>query len=1306
MPDPRLRGGGGGSLALPELLDRLGVGVFRSTPEGELLYANRAFLALLGFASLEESRRVNTRDLYASAGERHDTLGKVLSQERLRDHVVQLRRRDGSPVWVSLTETVHTLSDGRTVLEGIVLDASARVAAVQDIEASARRYRALLEQANVAIFLADATTGVLLHANQRALDLIGRSLEEVRLMHQQDLHPREERARYEAIFRQHATAAMASHAESEVVDRNGKRIPVEITASVIELGGRQVVQGVFHDLRGLRQAQQALEESAFRYRQLVELSPEAIAVHCQGELVFANPAAARILGAASPAQLVGRPVQDFVHPDSRPIMRQRVQRMFETDQPEPLLEERFLRLDGSTVEVEVAAGPLTFMGQPAIQMVFREITERKRMLAELEESQARQEAIFSAVPVAVYTAEVPGELDAEWMSSSVERFTGFSAERFMREPGFWVNRIHPEDREKTIEQYRLAVARGEARVEYRWQVADGSYRWFSDHALRVAQVGPVEHVIGVIADITEQRTAEEALRASEEKYRELVEKVSEVIFSVSAEGIVTYASPVVERVLGMPPADVVGRHFSELVHPDDLPELRESFQRTLAGDLHPSEYRVRTCDGSYRWVRSTSRPIHDGERTVGLRGVLIDVSQRREAEVVLRRYARRVEAMHEIDLAILAARSTRDIAGAALGRLRQIIPAERAAIVVFRPATGESEYVAVDSVPELEDPAESSGELPRLGPGELARNRTVYFSDLASYPDRTPALQQLHARGVRSVLVCSFTVEEGLVAQLVLSSRQADAFSADDQEVAGEAAGLLGVVLHQARLRERLEEQEQTLALLISQLPDGVAMLGPDDRVTLANPAAVDYLARLGHANFQTPVTTLGGVPLATLLAPRPDGLGHTLQVAGDEPRLFEVRARPSAGVPVHAWILVIHDATREHQLARSLEQQDRLAVIGQLAGGLAHDFNNLLTAILTHSELLLRDPDQSPASREALRIIKEQTERSAKLIRSILDFSRGSGSERHPLDLGAFVTEVAHILARTIPERIRIEVDCDPASPCHVYADATQLQQVIMNVAVNSRDAMPGQGVFRLRVRPWKLEPSTPPPVAGMAPGRWVHLALIDTGSGIRPEHLPHVFEPFFTTKARGAGTGLGLSQVYGFVTQNGGFVCAHSRWGEGTTIDVYLPEHHSAPAAPGLPAAEIPPGLGEHIVLAEDEAQVRAALEQALAVLGYRVEAVADGRQALDRLRSGARVDLLLTDLTMPVMGGEELVRLARETHPALPIVVLTGYAPGRIAALTGQGVTLMVQKPVSLRELARTIQAALAAPLERNNSHLSGG
>ncbi|HNX48546.1 MAG TPA: PAS domain S-box protein [Thermoanaerobaculaceae bacterium] len=1282
----------GADSGLPDLLDQLRVGRFQTTLEGEILDANDAFLRLLGFASLDEARGCGTAEIYARPEDRAAAIRRTLDEGTVNDQVLQLRRRDGSLVWVSVVEIASRLPNGQTRFTGILHETGERVAAAQELRASRDRYERLVEQANVAIFLADVATGRLLHANLRAQELIGRSLAEIREMSQWELHPEPERLRYEALFRAHAQARAEDQVEADVVDRAGAHIPVRIAASLVELDGRPTVQGVFHDLRGLLQARQALEESAFRYRQLVELSPDAIAVHAAGRLVFVNATATRMLGAASPDELVGRPVIDLVHPDSRDLVRERVGRMLETGQAEPLEEERFQRLDGSPVEVEVAAGPFTYLGEPAIQVVFRDITERKRMREELERSQAQQAAILAALPVAVYAAEVPSELDATWMSSSIERFTGFPADRFVTEKGFLRSRVHPEDEGQVIARYRTELEAGETQVEYRWQVADGTFMWFSDQAVCVARRDSTMHAIGVIADISERRRTEQALRESEEKYRDLVEKIGEAIFTVDAEGILTFISGAAPRIIGFEPGEVVGQHFSRFVHPDDLPELVASFERTLNGDLHPSEYRVVNKAGASRWVRSSSQPILEGGQPVGLRGVLVDITERRDAEVALQRYARRLESMHDIDLAILAVRSAKEIATAALARLRQLIPADRAAIVAFHPTTGDGEYVAVDSEPGLGGHEGGRAQIGHFLPGELERNRTLYLSDLAASAERSPVIDHLLHQGVRTLLICSFTIEENLVAQLVLSSRQNDAFSTEDQEVAAEVAGVLGVVLHQAQLRERIEEQQRSLAILIAQLPDGIVVLDHDNRLVLANPVAVDYLTLLGQDDLRAPLTHLAGFPLEQYLAPREGGLPFELHSGGNEPRLFELRVRPAAGGVERAWILLFHDATRERQLTRSLEQQDRLAVIGQLAGGLAHDFNNLLTAILTHAELLLRDPEQRPHAREALRVIKEQTERSAKLVRSILDFSRGSGSERHALDLNHFVGEVAQILARTIPERIRIEVDVDSSRPCPVNADATQLQQVIMNVAVNARDAMPGQGRLLMRVRPLEIANGEHRPVAGMACGRWVHLALGDTGSGIRPEHLSHIFEPFFTTKAHGHGTGLGLSQVYGLVKQNEGWVVADSSWGEGATIHIFLPEHQGTVDTRQTTEAELAGGHGELILLAEDEAEVRLAIEQALNLLGYRVVAVENGQQALGHLQGGAPVDLLLTDLTMPVMSGEELIRAARAAYPDLRIVVLTGYAAGRIASLTGLGVVVTAQKPLSLASLADVVRRAL--------------
>jgi two-component system, cell cycle sensor histidine kinase and response regulator CckA len=1273
-------------------MDRLGVAVFRSAPDGTLLDANPAWLSLFGFSSLEEAQRVELPDLYVDPADRTALIASLLATGEVRDLVLRLRAVDGRELWVSAAEVATTLGDGNVVIDGVLVETGERVAAARAVAREAEQFRTLIEKANVAIFLGDAETGKLIHANGKAQELIGRSLTEIRGMHQRDLHPADATPVYEGIFLEHATAAESPHVNGEVIDGAGNRIPVSISASVVELEGRRVVQGIFYDMRGMYRARQALEESAHRYRQLVELSPDAIAVHADGQIVFVNQQAIRMLGASNADELIGRSVLAVVHPDSLPTVQQRVSRMLETGEPEPLLEERFVRLDGTPLEVEVAAGPFTYEGQPAIQVVFRDIGERRRMRAELERSQAHQAAILAGLPVAIYVAEVPSPQDMTWVSESIERFTGFPARHFVERADFWSSRIHPEDRDRVLGVFRSEISAGEVRVEYRWRIAEGRYRWLAEHARVVACRGGVTEIIGTIADVSEQREAERALRESEEKYRALVEDVLEIIFGVDDSGVLTFVSPAIERVTGFAVAEVQGRHFSEFIWPEDAPELEASFGKVLSGDLHPSEYRVMHRGGGYRWVRSSSRPILEEGRVVGLRGVMVDITDRREAEDALQRSATRLKAMHEVDLAILAARSVREIAASALRTLRQQIGAERASIIVFDPATGEGEYVAVDAEPELGDEVGSTLPLADFEARELRGGETIYYPDLSASPELPPIGRALLARGVSSLLICSFDIQKGVVARLALSNRRADVFSAEHREMAGEVAGVLGVALSQTRLRERIEEQQRTLALLVAQLPDGIVVLTEDGHLALANPAAVDYLDMLGHRDVRAPVVALAGVPLQEILASRPVGLPQELATEGPDVRLFEVRARATVGGPEHAWILLIHDATRERQMERSLEQQDRLAVIGHLAGGLAHDFNNYLTAILTHAELLLRDATQSPAAREALRVIKEQSERSAKLVRSILDFSRGSESERRRLDLGLFVSELAQILTRTIPERILIDVAVDPVKECLVLADATQLQQVIMNVAVNARDAMPGQGELRLRVACEELAEGETPPAAGMGSGAWVHLSIEDTGTGILPDHLPHVFEPFFTTKPTGHGTGLGLSQAYGLIRQHEGFMTVKSQAGEGTTVDIFLPRQDEGSASARPPEPQPEDGHGELIVLAEDEAEVRGAITQALEMLGYRVVAVEDGQRALTYLREVGGADLLLTDLTMPVMSGDELVRLAHQELPGLPIVVLTGYAAGRLTVLREQGVVTTVQKPLSMVELAHVVRDAL--------------
>ncbi len=295
-------------------------------------------------------------------------------------------------------------------------------------------------------------------------------------------------------------------------------------------------------------------------------------------------------------------------------------------------------------------------------------------------------------------------------------------------------------------------------------------------------------------------------------------------------------------------------------------------------------------------------------------------------------------------------------------------------------------------------------------------------------------------------------------------------------------------------------------------------------------------------------------------------------------------------------WTLLIRNTTDASRIQQMAQQQDRLAAVGQLAAGIAHDFNNIMAAIILYSEMLLSQPDLSGRSYERLTTILQQAQRASGLTRQVLDFSRRSVMEQHPTTLVPFLKELHKLLARTLPESISLRLDFEDEDVI-VNADPSRLQQVFMNLALNARDAMPGGGELRFHLGMLDVSDGEVTPSPGMGRGRWVCITVSDTGEGIPAEALPHVFEPFYTTKDVGAGTGLGLAQVYGIVQQHGGHILVWSERGQGTQFSIYLPVLFAA-AAPAQ--AEMPQpvvrGHSESVLVVEDDPATREGVRQVL--------------------------------------------------------------------------------------------------------------
>jgi PAS domain S-box-containing protein len=394
------------------------------------------------------------------------------------------------------------------------------------------------------------------------------------------------------------------------------------------------------------EAESALVESERRYRDLVDLSPDAILVHGDGRFLFANDAAARLLGAGAPDELLGKPVLEIVHPDYRRVVEQRLHDEA-AGQRAPLLEQRFLRLDGSVVDVEVAGIPITYGGRPAGQIVVRDITDRRHSENRLREAESRYRTLVERVPAVTYIWDArnpTGEVSAEYVSPQVESVLGYSPEEWQRDPGIWEHHVHPDDRDWVLDAWKRASETGESFVaDYRFTTRDGRDLWLRDEAVLVSrdERGRPELYQGVLVDVTEQHGAEEQARRAEEKYRSLVEHMAAVSYSCDATDPdaepVRYVSPQLEQLIGVTPEQWVSDQdsWSRHIHSDDREIAQAGWQTLVDGsDSYDSEYRLISAAGRVVWVRDQSIVTARGDdgHPTRWQGVFFDVTERKRAE--------------------------------------------------------------------------------------------------------------------------------------------------------------------------------------------------------------------------------------------------------------------------------------------------------------------------------------------------------------------------------------------------------------------------------------------------------------------------------------------------------------------------------------------------------------------------------------------------------------------------------------------------------------------------------------------------
>ena len=591
--------------------------------------------------------------------------------------------------------------------------------------------------------------------------------------------------------------------------------------------------------------------------------------------------------------------------------------------------------------------------------------------------------------------------------------------------------------------------------------------------------------------------------------------------------------------------------------------------------------------------------------------------------------------------------------------------------------------------------------------GTAVRTRApAIVHDVTADPTFAPWRDEAARQGYGAVAAWPLVAGDRVFGVLAVYAGRAFAFHREELTLLGELAEDLAYGMTSLRGQAARERAEANYRELFQHAPYGVFRTGPDGRLTLVNDALVSML---GYADK----SELLGLDLATAVYPDPADRRSLVERYADRDRIAEdpVRWQRRDGAPILVRLsgrvlrtsgrtvegveVAVEDVTTLRELEQQYRQAQKLEAVGRLATGVAHDFNNLLTVMLAASEALVSRLGPGAPGHEDAEDMRQAARRGAALTSQLLAFGRRQMLAVQPVDLNALIGGMEGMLRRLLGEDVELAVRIAARLP-PVIADPGRLEQVVVNLAVNARDAMPRGGVLTIQTQAAAFATSQTVPRVTVPAGRYIVLIVRDTGLGMDDRALSHLFEPFFTTKEAGKGTGLGLATVYGIVTQSGGFISVDSAPGRGSTFQIYFPAG-STDAAIGAPQAEgdVPRGH-ETILVVEDDEPLRRFVARTLTDLGYTVLAAGDGPQALQLASSHmGPIHLLVSDVVLPKMGGREVAERVRASHASVKTLFVSGYAGEAIVERGQWGDAPLLPKPFTPGELARRVRARLDEP-----------
>ncbi len=904
-----------------------------------------------------------------------------------------------------------------------------------------------------------------------------------------------------------------------------------------------------------------------------------------------------------------------------------------------------------------------------------EISELRRQLAALKSEMAEkaysesQRLLEHAQEMAhLGSWKVDFEKNSVTWSDEFHRMIGLARSEFDGSRDTFLKYVHPEDRERIARQNE-DLAKGKD-LNYTLRLLRPDGQEFIGHVRgEVTSVvdGVPRQARGIIQDITKLKASENALRESEARLTEAQEIAHLGAWEWNHDTGEFVWSDEVYRIFGVDKETfrVSNDAFYACVHPQDREFVQEAVRRGNAGGVpYEYEHRILRPDGEVRTVyeRTVPHPASAG-KLHREHGIIQDITERKRAEDIIRASEQRIRLITDNLPALITyvdlerryrfvnrtfEEWTATSASNVIGRtMEEVLGSEtNAEISAFAARALQGEYVSYEcDMPYATEERTVSAEMvPDIGDDGKVRGYYGLAHDITERKAAEEALRESEARlnvAQRIAHIGSWEYNER-TDKLVWSDEVYRIFGVSKGE-------------HQTT-RE-----------------NGLKLVHPDDRSIMVE-------ARIRAAKGETDYSYEYRIV-------RPDGEVRILR------NVVLVIAREGDGALRRAG--TVQDITEQVRTEEHLRQAQKMEAVGQLTGGLAHDFNNLLTVILGNLELIRDRMDIDTAGDEMIERGVKAAERGAALTHRLLAFSRKQTLLPTSVDVGKLVAGMVDMLRRTLGETIELRSSKAGSSwLCH--ADKSQLESALLNLSINSRDAMPNGGHLTIETANISLNDEFAAAQADVEPGDYVMLAVSDTGIGIDSDTLKHVFEPFFTTKEVGEGSGLGLSMVYGFAKQSGGTATIYSEPGIGTTVKIYLPRStsHVGSAAPSPTTSAIPRAKGEHILIVEDDADVRTLAVAVLSGLGYGISEAGSAEEALAVMQYGAHIDLLLSDVVLPgALNGPGLAAEIQRRSQTTKTVFMTGYAEEAFNNhIELEERTNVIQKPFKKADLANIIRSVL--------------